>query len=168
MKTPTQPCWHAALTSSSHIPSMIRLWSYWLQPRRYPFVAHPQQYMEISVNVCVLTCLFYLCVYMNKVPSSPGVVCYPELDHHRGAGRENDCNWFKRLVWRGPKGAVGEHSWLLHASEQLSPGHQEIHTGGQQAQGITAVCLYGFSLSWEHRASIWVVGQGIIPSGLSV
>lgn len=146
MKTLTRPSWHAALTSSSHIPNMIRLWSYWSLPRRYLFVAHPQQFMD--VNSYELTFVSFLCVYvfMKKVPSSPGVVCYPELNHHRGTGRENDCNWFKRPVWRGPKGAAGEHSGLLHAPGQLPPGHQEVHTGGQQAQGVTAVllCLAGW------------------------
>lgn len=38
----------------------------------------------------------YMCVslylFMYLVPSSPGTLCDPELDHHRGAGRENDCN----------------------------------------------------------------------------
>lgn len=78
----------------------------------------------------------FLCV--NQVPSSPGVVFDPELDDHRGAGRANDCDWFKRPFWRGSKGAAGEDSWLLHASGQLPPGHQEIHPGRQQAQGNLA------------------------------
>lgn len=51
-----------------------------------------QQFMD--VNSYKLTFVSFLCVYvfMKKVPSSPGVVCYPELNHHRGTGRENDCN----------------------------------------------------------------------------
>lgn len=154
MKSRTQPFWHVALTFSSRIPSMIRLWSYSLQLRRYLFVKHPHQHMEISGHMCVPNVpVFFV---WTKVWTSPGVVHYSELDHHGRAGRENDYNWCKRLVRRGPKGAAGEHSWLLHASGQLSPGNQEIHTSGHQAEGNAAVCLYGFAPIWEQNINMQI------------
>lgn len=41
------------------------------------------------------TCALLMCPFhmTTAVPSSPGVVHFSELDHHRGAGRETDCKW---------------------------------------------------------------------------
>lgn len=88
-----------------------------------------------QVHLCMLTCPLHL---VNTVSSSLGVVHFPELDHHGGAGRETDCSRLQRFVGRDSKGAAAAHSGVLHASGQLSPGNEEIHTGRQQAEGRSA------------------------------
>lgn len=75
---------------------------------------------------------------MSTVSSSLGVVHFSEFDHHRGAGRETDCNWLQRFAGWDSKGAAAAHRRVLHASGQLSPGNEEIHTGRQQAEGRSA------------------------------
>lgn len=64
MKTPTQPSWHAAPTSLSPIPSTIRLWSYWWQPKRYLFC----QQNRTNITSCrcshvLCFVFFFLCVH---------------------------------------------------------------------------------------------------------
>lgn len=59
--------------------------------KKVPLLWHIPSISWKFIHMCSLLCLC-VCVFMKKVPSSPGVVCYPKPNHHRGAGRENDRN----------------------------------------------------------------------------